>query len=86
MKSMSDLKEKQYQETFDAITAQLTMRRRLDKSFDLDECRRLLHTEYINDGNDFIGRGTLQDIVQQATIAAYEAFIAEWDHSLNPST
>lgn len=83
---MSDLKERHYQETFDAVTAQLTMRRRLDALFDLKECKKLLHTEYINDGNDFIGRGTLQDIVQDATIAAYEVFIAEWESETKPSS
>lgn len=82
---MSDLKEKHYHNTFDAVTAQLVMRRRLDKNFDLKECKKMLHTEYINDGNDFIGRGTLQDIVQDATIAAYEAFIAEWESETESS-
>jgi hypothetical protein len=82
---MIDLKEKHYQNTFEAVIAQLTMRRRLDNDFDLDECKKLLHTEYINDGNDFIGRGSLGDIVQDATIAAYEAFIVEWESEINQS-
>jgi len=82
---MIDLKEKHYHDTFEAVTAQLTMRRRLDKDFDLNECIKLLQTQYINDGNDFVGRGILGDIVQQATIAAYEAFIVEWENEINSS-
>jgi len=80
---MRDLKETHYQNTFDAIIAQLTIRRRREKDFTLDECRKLLHTEYINQGNDWIGRGSLQDIVHGATIAAYESFIADWEHEKN---
>jgi len=30
------------------------------------------------DGNDWIGRGELGDIISQATIAAYELFIHQW--------
>lgn len=77
---MSDLREKQYQHTFEATIAQLTLRRRIQGDFTLSECAKLLETEYINQGNNWIGRGSLQDIVLQATIAAYEVFIAEWQY------
>jgi hypothetical protein len=73
-----NMRERHYQETYDATIAQLTIRRRLDQNFTIDECQKHLQTEYINQGNDWVGRGSLQHIVQEATIAAYEAFIAEW--------
>jgi hypothetical protein len=31
------------------------------------------------DGSDWVGRGALQDVVMQATIAAYEHVIAQWE-------
>ncbi len=81
---MGDLKEKHYKEVFDATFAQLTLRRRL-KQLSLEECRKLLETEYINQGNDWVGRGSLQEIVSSATIAAYEVFIVNWEQEINPS-
>ena len=73
-----NMRERHYRETYDATIAQLTMRRRLDKDFTIKECQKHLETEYISQGNDWVGRGSLQHIAQEATIAAYEAFIAEW--------
>lgn len=77
------MRERHYQETYDATIAQLTMRRRLDQSFTIDECQKHLQTEYIHHGNDWVGRGSLQHIAQEATIAAYEAFIAEWQSEID---
>ncbi|MBN1482188.1 hypothetical protein EH223_08020 [candidate division KSB1 bacterium] len=84
-RAMGDLREKQYQDTFDATIAQLTMRRRTEMNFTLHECQKILESEYINQGNNWVGRGSLQDIVQEATIAAYEVFIAEWRHERDQS-
>lgn len=76
-KTMEDIKEKLYRETFDAIIAQVTYRRRTDRTFDAHEIKKLLETAYVNLGNDWVGRGSLYDTVQEATIAAYESVLAE---------
>ncbi len=78
---MQDIRDQKYKETFEATVAQITMRRRLYKEFTLQELQKLLETAYINQGNEWGGKGSLQDIVQEATIAAFEYLIAEWQES-----
>lgn len=50
----------------------------MDPVFSIEDAERQLSHLYILDGNDWLGRGELGDIVSQATIAAYELFIHEW--------
>ncbi len=75
---MSDLREQKYRQVFEATLAQLAARRRADPHFTIKELEQLLHSEYIHQGNDWVGKGSLAEIVQGATIAAYESFLAEW--------
>ncbi len=78
---MQDIRDQKYTETFEATVAQITMRRRVDKNFTLHELQKLLETAYINQGNEWGGKGSLQEIVQEATIAAYEFLLAEWQEN-----
>ncbi len=77
---MPDLKEQKYRQVFEATVAQLTMRRRSDPHFTINELEQLLQSEYIHQGNDWVGKGSLADIVSGATIAAYESFLADWQN------
>lgn len=77
---MSDLKNQKYRQVFEATIAQLTIRRRTDPKFTIEDLRQLLHTEYTHQGNDWVGRGSLAQVVQSATIAAYEQFLTEWQN------
>ncbi len=56
----------------------LEHRRQNDPEFNLMEMKRLLETEYVNQGNDWVGRGSLFDVVEEATLAAYELFYSRW--------
>jgi len=80
---MSDFKQDKYKETFEATINMLTNRRAKDPSFSLADLEKLMKTEYINQGNDWVGRGSLQDIVVDATLAAYEVFYSEWKNEIN---
>jgi hypothetical protein len=44
----------------------------------IEDIESLLKSLYKLDGDDWLGRGEVQDIVMSATLAAYEHFIAEW--------
>jgi hypothetical protein len=73
-----DWRERKYDEVFRWTRAHLQQRRQLDASFTREYLQQLLETEYVNEGNDWTGRGVLGNIVQSATIAAYEAFLQDW--------
>jgi len=67
-----------YQETFDEELRGLTRRRESDPACKVEDLEGVLNSLYIMEGADHIGRGSLQDVLLSARIAAYEHFIAEW--------
>ncbi len=83
MYTVDDWRHQVYQSTFDMTLAALEDRREKDNNFDIQQMEGLLETEYINQGNDWDGRGELFHLKQDATIAAYEHFLAEWRKTLN---
>jgi hypothetical protein len=77
-------RDQKHREILDSVLSGLERRRGLDASFTLEDAEGTLTHLYIQDGNDQIGRGELQDVVLGATIAAYEQFIAEWKAAAIP--
>lgn len=75
---MTDWRDAKYDEVFHDTLRSLEMRRQNDASFSIADAEGVLKHLYIQDGNDWGGRGDLQDTILAATIAAYESFIAEW--------
>jgi len=67
-----------YNETFDEEIRGLTRRRESDSTCKVEDIEAILKSLYILDGADHIGRGSLQDTIISARIAAYEHFIAQW--------
>jgi len=66
-----------YNEIFEQETTGLTRRLSSDPECKVEDLEAILKHLYIMEGADQGGRGTLQDIVMSATIAAYEHFIAK---------
>lgn len=75
-------KEAAYESSYEATMANLVRRRAEDAGFSPDKARGILRHLYIQDGNDWGGRGELQDLQLQAMIAAHEAFIAAWEREI----
>jgi hypothetical protein len=73
-----DWEERKYREVFDQTVSQLETRRLTDPTFTCQEAQGLLEAAYVDQGNDYIGRGGVVEIVQAATIAAYERILDEW--------
>lgn len=67
-----------YKQVFDEETLGLERRRKNDPNCTLQDLQGVLKNLYILDGNDWTGRGQLQDSTLSATIAAYELFINQW--------
>lgn len=70
--------EDKYRQVFDEELRGLERRRENDSSCTVADLQGILKNLYIMDGNDWVGRGQVQDVTLSATIAAYEHFIEEW--------
>lgn len=75
-------KETAYDSSYETTLANLVRRRAEDPDFSPEKARGILQHLYIQDGNDWGGRGELQDLQLQAMIAAHEAFIAAWEREI----
>ncbi len=73
---MTDWREETCQQIFDETCRSLEAGLR-DNRLTRADLERLLEAIYVDQGNDWLGRGALQDITQSATIAAYEHVLAE---------
>ncbi len=80
--SANDWREQKHAEVFEQVSQQLHERRESDPDFTFEHAEGLLDALYVDQGNDWLGRGTLGHIVSSATIAAYEHFLAEWEDDL----
>ena len=79
--SSTDWREVKQESVFESTLRGLENRRKADRSFTIADARSALEHLYILEGNDWLGRGELGDIVASATISAYEHFIHEWDRT-----
>jgi hypothetical protein len=84
--STRDWQDAKNKEVFESALRGLERRRDSDPSFTLEDAESALTHFYILDGNDWLGRGELGDIISQATIAAHEHFIAEWKKLLSDAS
>jgi hypothetical protein len=75
--------ELKYDETFAETLRSLERRRLEDPAFTLEDARGILNHLYVNDGNNWVGRGELQDIILKAIIDAHESFIHAWESGLS---
>jgi len=71
-------REMKYKEIFEQETRGIVRRRQSDPACKIEDLEGILDNLYIMDGANHDGRGSLQDIIIAATIAAYECYIAEW--------
>jgi hypothetical protein len=76
MGSSTEWQDKTYAETFESELRGLERRRAADPNCTIADLEGSLKHLYIMDGSDWLGRGSVQDAVMAATIAAYEHFIA----------
>ena len=84
--SSTDWQDKREEEIFESTLKGLETRKQKDRNFTLQTAKAELDHLYIQDGNNWLGRGELGDLVVSATIAAYEHFIAEWRHQSDSIT
>ena len=80
--SVDGWEEQQYNQVFEAVCRRVQRRRQTDPDFTLERLRGVLETQYVYQGNDWVGRGAVANTTIAATIAAYEHLLAEWEQQL----
>lgn len=83
--SSTGWQEQKEEEIFEGTLKSLETRRRKDPHYTLQSAQAELDHFYIQDGNNWLGRGELGDVIMSATIAAYEHFIFEWRREAIPA-
>ncbi len=68
--------EAAYRKTLEEVLESLEAKQR-DTGFSAGEARKVLESLYVSQGNNWVGRGSLAALSMEATIAAYEQFIAQ---------
>lgn len=71
--------DEKYRQVYEDELRGLERRRAHDPTCTREDISGTLRHLYNWDGNDMCGRGPVQDVVMEATIAAYEYFIREWE-------
>jgi hypothetical protein len=79
---LDELQERKYIQVFEDACHFVARQRYANPNFSIIDLERLLDAAYTRAGNDWVGRGTVADIVNAATIAAYEHTLAEWRKEL----
>ncbi|MFD3155494.1 hypothetical protein ACFIJ5_01225 [Haloimpatiens sp. FM7330] len=73
-----DWEQTQFDRIFDEVYNNLKEQRKVSTSYTIQDLERFLNNLYVNDGNNWEGRGNVTSITNNATIAACETFLAEW--------
>ena len=75
---MAEWEEQKYEEVFESTLKDLKHQNKVG-ILDISELKNKLKSSYVKQENDWVGRGRVAEIVDAATIAAYELFLAEWN-------
>ncbi|NBF40055.1 MAG: hypothetical protein GVY14_06525 [Spirochaetes bacterium] len=72
---IAERQEEKFNEIYEKTFDQLEYRWNHDDDFSVKDLERQLQTFYVDEGNDWAGRGLPGQVVKSATIAATEAFL-----------
>lgn len=76
--------EDRYDETFDLVYRQLKLSKETT-DYTIRDLELFLDSQYVNEGNNWLGRSEVLDAIQGATIAAAETLLHEWKEELTNS-
>lgn len=76
---MIDYMQKTFDEAFDTVYINITHRKENDPEFTKQSLKELLDSLYVHQGNNWVGRSQTKDLTNDATIAACEAVLSEWE-------
>jgi hypothetical protein len=76
---MEDMLEQVFNDAYDDVYEHFSARKREDPAFDKTALQGFLDSQYHNQGNNWEGRSEIKEQMLNATIAAAETILAEWD-------
>ncbi len=79
MNEDKDWNERKYQQVFAATLGYIRNRRLRDPHFTPTTLKKMIETDMIHQGNDWVGRGEYANLQLTAQIAAYEQILSEWE-------
>jgi len=68
-----------YQKIYEETRDYIEVRKQNDPRFTKQELEGMLKSAWFEQGNDWTGRGVTKSIQINATIAAYESCLADWE-------
>jgi ATP-dependent protease ClpP protease subunit len=80
---INEYQQKKYNEVFDKVYNSLKKQREEDSKYTIEELESLLDSLYNLEGSDWLGKGLVKDITNQATISACEQLLVEWKEELH---
>jgi hypothetical protein len=72
---IAERQEEKFNEIYEKTFDQLEYRWNHDDDFSVKDLERQLEAFYVDEGNDWAGRGLPGQVIKSATIAATEAFL-----------
>ena len=76
---MDDMFEQVFNNAYDDAYEHFKMRKHDDPTFNRTTLQGFLDSQYQNQGNNWEGRSEVKELTLNATIAAAETILAEWD-------
>lgn len=76
---IEEIIDKKFETVFESMYKDLNNKLENDPDFGIDELKALLNSLYVDEGNDWLGRGDLKSAATNATICACESILAEYE-------
>jgi len=76
---LQEWKEEKFEKIFNNVYYNFNNLKESDENYSKEDLRKQLQDLYINQGNDWAGRGESMDIAISAQIAALEQVLSEWE-------
>jgi len=80
---LQDWEEEKFEKIFNNVYYNFNNLKENDDTYSKEDLKKQLEGLYINQGNDWTGRGESVDIAISAQIAAFEQILSEWEEESN---
>ncbi len=71
--------QEKYEEVFETTIRQVRRQQAMDPDFTMNDLNARLDDLYVRQGQGWEGKSVVLEIVEAATIAAYEYILADWE-------
>ena len=79
---INEHEELKFNRVFDIVYQSLDSMRKTNPAYKIEDLEKFVQSLYVNDGNNWLGRGEIKNTVNNATIVAAETVLSEWKNSM----